>query len=228
MPEKLFGFEIDILNGVYFPRDDTEFALATIKQWAESFINKGDITRNKRIKILDMGSGTGILGISLYTLLKSYVDNIEVIFVDIFENALESTKINAKRYISSNSYKIIKSDLFSDDYFKGSVKFDVILFNAPYSPSIDEEINDVSKIDPSDLCWYGGKEGFETTVAFIEQLSLYCQKKSVLFLTSSTQTEQQPIIRTLKKVGFEIVEKKELRVFFETIVEYVCIFYGLD
>jgi HemK-like putative methylase len=226
VPEKLFGFEIEIKKGVYFPREDTEFALAAIQQWAETFKINGDITRKKRIKILDMGSGTGILGISLYTNLKSYVSEIEVIFVDIFENALESSKINAEKYIPSDSYKIIRSDLFSADYFKNSMEFDVILFNAPYSPSIDEEIDDVAKIEPSDLCWYGGKEGYETTVAFLEQLANFCQEGSVLFLTSSSQTEQSPIIQTLKKSGFEISEKKELKLFFETIIEYVCIFHA--
>ena len=72
-------------------------------------------------KILDLGCGYGIIGLSLLLTIK----NIEVVFSDINERALKITKENLKlnnvtgNLIQSNSFEKIKES------------FDVILLNPP-------------------------------------------------------------------------------------------------
>ena len=105
------------------------------------------------------------------------------------------------------------------------MKFDIIIFNAPYLPGIHEEINSSSEgtgILPGDLCWYGGEQGYETTLRFLNDCPKYFKRGGHLFLTSSTQTDQTPIINKLEENAFIILEKKQLKVDFETILEYIC------
>jgi len=112
-------------------------------------------------KILDMGSGTGIIGIH-------YMEKgNKVYFVDINENAVKCTKRN----ITANGMhgEVILSDLFSG--IKG--KFDFCLFNPPYLPSGDG--NDVS--------WTGGKIGNEIINKFIEQGKNFCD---VMYIIESS------------------------------------------
>lgn len=69
--------------------------------------------------VLDMGCGTGILG--LYCLKNG----ASVDFTDIDDNALENTKLNVSKY---DKYTITKSNLFDDI---GDKLYDVIIFNLP-------------------------------------------------------------------------------------------------
>ena len=230
---ELFGFEIEIGKDVYFPREDSELALGSIQKWADLISSSINSDKNGRIKILDMGSGTGILGIGAYSIFVKMVQEIHISFVDNFPPAIENLTVNAAKYIPQNRYIIINSDLFSAEYFRNRPKFDVVIFNAPYLPGFDtgfdansdsdansnseqglisdqeKEYNHVQdpRILPSDLCWYGGEKGYETTLKFLSEVPKFCVDDSWLFLTSSSLTEQDPILDSLSVNGFQVKSK---------------------
>ncbi|MCG8672522.1 MAG: methyltransferase [Pseudomonadales bacterium] len=76
------------------------------------------------LRVLDMGCGTGILGIIAALKGASYV-----MMADINDAAIENTKANIEKHQLSHRTKAVTSDLFSNITEKS---FDIILFNMPF------------------------------------------------------------------------------------------------
>ena len=104
-------------NGVLIPRPETELLVATVLKYATD-----------KSKILDIGTGSGCIAISLAKYLKS--DNVSA--CDISDKALNIAKKNAKNIIPNHNINFILSDLFSSV----SGKFDIIVSNPPYIDSV--------------------------------------------------------------------------------------------
>jgi release factor glutamine methyltransferase len=82
-------------------------------------------------KVLDMGCGSGCIGLSL---AKAW-PQAEVTLADVSEDSLELTRLNAERLgFSGHRLRIVRSDLF--EKLEGS-RFDLVVANLPYIPSKD-------------------------------------------------------------------------------------------
>jgi release factor glutamine methyltransferase len=105
--------------------------------------------------VLDMGCGSGCIGLSL---AKAW-PQAEVTLADVSEDALELTRLNAGRLgIAGRSVRVVRSDLF--EKLEGT-RFDLIVANLPYIPSA--EVNGLSrevKRDPH-LALDGGATGLD-------------------------------------------------------------------
>ena len=108
---QFWGRNFKVTDDVLDPRGDTETLIAEALQ-----------TPAKRI--LDLGTGSGILGI---TLAAEQVDAV-VVVTDISKAALLVAKTNAKRHHVEDRIEFIESDWF--DSLHG--KFDLIISNPPY------------------------------------------------------------------------------------------------
>ena len=116
---------------VLIPRQETEeLAVATLKMIVKMF------GKEPKIKIVDIGTGSGILGIYL----KEYFKNSHVICTDISEKALQIAEKNAKSHNVEIDFR--KGDMI--DPIKEEEKVDVIISNPPY-------IGDKSTVDPQTL-----------------------------------------------------------------------------
>ena len=100
-----------ITDDVLDPRGDTETLIA-------------EALKTPAKRILDLGTGSGILGI---TLAAEQVDAV-VAVTDISQAALAVAKANAKRYHVEDRIEFIQSGWF--DSLHG--KFDLIISNPPY------------------------------------------------------------------------------------------------
>ena len=95
-------------------------------------ILKNNILKNKNFeknskihpKILDIGVGSGIIGITA----ALEIEDSYVLGVDISEKALETAEKN-KQLLKVSNIKFLKSDLFENVEFK---QFDMIVSNPPY------------------------------------------------------------------------------------------------
>ena len=103
-------------ENVLIPRQDTEILVEEVIKIAK---------RINAIKILDLCTGSGIIGISL----AKYLENVQITSVDISEKALRVAKKNSKINEVENKITFIKSDLFSK---LENQKFDIIVSNPPY------------------------------------------------------------------------------------------------
>ncbi len=114
-------------------------------------------------RVLDMGTGTGCIGLSL---AKKWAQ-AEVTLADISEDALELARLNAERLkLSSQRCRFLRSDLFE----KITSEFDLIVSNPPYIPSGElAALSREVKRDPI-TALDGGASGLE----IIDRLILEC------------------------------------------------------
>ena len=130
-------------NDVLDPRPETEFIIEAFKKY---FIDK-----KQKLNIIDIGTGSGCIAISL---AKEYVNSI-ITANDISESALNVAKRNAKKYNIGNQIKFLCSDWI--DIYK---VYDVIVSNPPYLTvseykNISKEIKDY---EPK-IALLGGRDG---------------------------------------------------------------------
>ncbi|MBT3304390.1 methyltransferase [Candidatus Woesearchaeota archaeon] len=141
--------------------------------------------------VLDMGTGSGILAKEALKYAKT------VYAADI--------NPDAKRV---EGVKFIESDLFSNI---PKIKFDLILFNAPYLPN-DEGIEDPAL--------YGGKEGHETIFRFFSQAKEFLKADGKILLVFSSFTKQDKIDEFLTKNNWKFEEVDKVHISFEDIILY--------
>ena len=136
-----YGYNFKVNENVLIPRFETEELVEkTIK-----YINK---YFNNEIKILDIGTGSGCIAITLNKLL----DNSMVTAVDISKDALDVARENNK--INNTDVNFIESDVFSNI----NDKYDVIISNPPYI-SYDEDIMDVVYNNEPHMALYADGNG---------------------------------------------------------------------
>jgi len=142
--KEFFGVSFFVDKNVLIPRPETEILVEETLKILEARIMNYELWKGKKtLKILDIGTGSGCIIISLakayskkFSILNSKF-SIHFSASDISEKALKIAKKNAKKH--NANVKFIKSDLFKN--IKG--KFDLIIANLPYVPingSDDREI----------------------------------------------------------------------------------------
>lgn len=103
------------------PRPDTEILVETVLNFIKNSLSKNKQT----LQILDLGTGSGCIAISL----AHELPNAQVIAVDVSQPALSVAKQNAERVGVSN-IQFLQSDWFSE--LRAKQKFDIIVSNPPY------------------------------------------------------------------------------------------------
>ena len=125
--QEFYGRKFYVDKGVLIPRQDTEVLVEKMIEILKNNILKNkNLEKNSKIhpKILDIGVGSGIIGITAALEIKdSYV-----LGVDISEKALETAEKN-KELLKVPNIKFLKSNLFENVEFK---QFDMIVSNPPY------------------------------------------------------------------------------------------------
>ena len=101
------------------PRPETELIIDFIKSFKEKAYTS--------LKILDLGTGTGCIIISLFLELNKKI-NVTGDGIDISDDALEIAKKNARYHNLSSKINFFKSNWFSNV----KNKFDIIVSNPPY------------------------------------------------------------------------------------------------
>lgn len=114
---EFYGLEFSVDSSVLIPRPETELLVDTIIEE----------NKNTNLKILDIGTGSGIIAIAL---AKS-LEQPELFAIDISEAALANAKKNAIKNDVTDRIKFLQLDVRSDlTLIKES--FDIIVSNPPY------------------------------------------------------------------------------------------------
>lgn len=123
------------------------------------------LTPSAPSEILDMGAGSGVIGI---TLALEYGSQSKVSCVDISKDALEL----AQKNITSNGAEnctVQQSNLFDGL----DSKYDLIVANLPYVPEVDRSSLAAELTYDPDLALYSGKDGLDIIRKFIQKCPSY-------------------------------------------------------
>jgi release factor glutamine methyltransferase len=140
------------------PRPETEELVELVA--AECNRRHGGDEPAANLKILDVGTGSGVIALSLAMKLP----RARIVGVDISEEALSLARENADRLGLAEQVKIRQGDLL-DDF---SERFDVIVANLPYIAISDKKFLSREVEHDPDTALFGGERGDEVILRLIE------------------------------------------------------------
>ena len=157
-----YGNKFQIDERVLIPRFETEELVEnTIKYIERNF--------TEPIDIVDLGCGSGVIGLTLEKKVKT--NSLDLI--DISKDALEVTKIN-KDNLESNA------NLIENDFLEGiNKKYDLIISNPPYIKE-DEEIEDIVRNNEPHLALYAGADGLDCYKKILEKVKSNMKDKCLI------------------------------------------------
>ncbi|WP_094505801.1 peptide chain release factor N(5)-glutamine methyltransferase [Brucella thiophenivorans] len=146
---EFYGLPFRLSPETLEPRPDTEALVELVSPYIEKLIEQ-----HGRAMMLDMGTGTGAIVISL---LHQF-DKLNGIGLDVADGALAMARINAATNGVSQRFAALKSDWFSNV----TGRFHLIVSNPPYIPSkdIDDLSREVREHDPM-TALDGGDDGLD-------------------------------------------------------------------
>ncbi len=182
-----YGRTFKVNPHVLIPRADTEILI----EKALSKINAHDL-----YEILDLGCGTGIIGITIA--LERPLSNVTLI--DQSEHAIQNTKENQTLHQVTN-VMIQKSDWFRA---LDQTRFDVILSNPPYLEDNDPHLSQGLEDEPLDAL-VSGPTGIEAIQYIIENAKNHIKPSGWLFIEHGYN--QAIILKDLfEKNGYQHIE----------------------
>ena len=163
-------FVFEVAEGVLIPRPETEELVYRIAESAK-----------RGARILDIGTGSGAIAITLAKLVKE----AKVVAIDISSEALAIAKKNAERL--GAEVEFVEADALGDLSRLG--EFDIIVSNPPYIPQSD--IVDMRK----------------NVVDFEPHTALFVPDNDILKFYVATAENAQKMLREDGSLWFEIYEK---------------------
>jgi release factor glutamine methyltransferase len=121
--KEFWSLPFRVSKDVLIPRPETELLIEITLNTLRSL---SEIPENQTVKILDLGTGSGIIAIVLAFELPA----AEVTAIDLSYNALKVAKLNAKRHKVAERINFINSDWFGG--ISSKTKYDLVLANPPY------------------------------------------------------------------------------------------------
>ena len=155
------GYNYNITHDTLMPRFETEELVSKLIKYAKDKFDK-------KVSILDIGTGTGCIAITLSLELDS-----DVTAVDISDKALEVAKGNALKH--KKDIKFIKSDVYSNVFDR----YDIIVSNPPYIRE-DEEVEDIVKTNEPAIALYATDNGLYFYKKIISNAYKYIKKDHIL------------------------------------------------
>jgi len=206
---EFMGLEFRVSEFVFIPRPETEVLVEAVLQYVtrsppgggrqgHPLAGAGKVTR---LNILDIGTGSGCIAVSLAKFLSD--ENITA--TDISQEALEVAEYNAKLNNLAKRIRFIQGDLFSQ-YAIRNTQYDIIISNPPYIPTADiQDLQLEIKYEPA-VALDGGKYGLD----FYRNIVTYAPNylKVGGFLIMEMGFRQSKSIENIfkKSENFEIIE----------------------
>ena len=147
---EFFGMEFAVSPAVLIPRPETEHLVEAVIDRVRTEVSTEE--KESGLRILDIGTGTGILAIALAAKLA----RARVTAVDVSEEALAVARENAASNNVAGRIDFLPHDILALQLNGIGGPFDVIVSNPPYVST-----NDMSELQPEIL-------GFEPAVALTD------------------------------------------------------------
>jgi len=176
-----YNLNFYVEKGVFIPQKDTEILIEKTLQISEEYWDN-----EKKIKVLDIGTGCGNIVISLAKSRPQWIFTA----IDINEKALKVAKKNSLTQQLKN-IKFIQSNLFSN--IDISEKFDIIISNPPYISNKEyQNLSAATKKQPKEAL-LADNDGYFFYQEIIRQSCFFLNKKFLLILEIGYQQEKNII-----------------------------------
>lgn len=189
---EFMGFRFLVTRDVLIPRPETEILVEKVIR----YINRKTHCVNR---ILELGTGSGCIAISL----AKFLPQVGIDATDISMEALKIAKENAK--INNACVNFIESDLFSSSRLKPET-YDLIVSNPPYIPSKGiEKLQSEVRLEPV-IALDGGRDGLYFYRKLIKLSPKYLKDKGILIMEMGFNQHKK--IKNIFKnyTNFEIIE----------------------
>ena len=188
-----YGNIFKVNKNVLIPRFETEELVENTLKYIKKYFSLP-------VNIIDLGTGSGAIGISL----KKKLDNVFVTLLDISEDALSVAKENA------NSLNAEVSFIQSDMWENVSDKYDIIISNPPYIRN-DEEIEDIVRDNEPHLALYGGTDGLDLYRKIRDGLLNHVKDKFLLALEIG-DLQKNDVINIFRDIpNTKIIAKRDMQ-----------------
>lgn len=189
-----YGNIIKVNKNVLIPRRETEELVEKTVNYIKKYLSPN-------IDILDIGTGSGCIPITL----KKLLPNANITGADISKEALEVATSNA----SDNNTQVtfIESDVFTNI----TSKYDCIISNPPYI-RYDEEIMDIVKNNEPHLALFAEDEGLYFYKKIISESSKYLKEKFIIaFEIGEEQGESIKTIATSQFPNAKVLLEQDMQ-----------------
>lgn len=193
--KEFFGRDFYVDENVLIPRPETEDLVELVL----------DNTDSSPKSVLDLGTGSGVIGITL----ALQRPNWRLTLSDISEEALTIAKINAKKLKVFDKKQFVVADMIPP-----KTEFDIICANLPYVPTSFNRNKDISFEPPISL--YSGDDGLAHYRSLFDTLSQNNHRPELLAI-ESLEISQPELIKIARTHNFQLKESKRLSLLFELI-----------
>jgi len=160
--QEFWGLDLIVTPAVLIPRPETEHVVESVLELFRSRDLGGRQRPPRRVRIVDVGTGSGCIALAL----AKELPEAEICATDISPAALEVAQANAARLELENRIRFHQGNLLQD---LGS-KFDFVVSNPPYvGESEQEQVQlEVRKFEPR-VAVFSGPTGLEVIDRLIPQ-----------------------------------------------------------
>jgi len=193
---EFFGLQFIVNHDVLIPRPETE-------ELVEWIIKEN---KNKTASILDIGTGSGCIAISL----KKYFPESSVTAIDISERALDVAKENASA--NNTSVKFHKMDILNKDECSTLAEFDIIVSNPPYVRESEKLLmrKNVLNYEPNEALFVPDDDPFKFYKAISELSILHIKRGGILFFEINENLSAE-LMEMIDSMGFvDTVVRKDI------------------
>ncbi|APZ47839.1 protein-(glutamine-N5) methyltransferase, release factor-specific [Polaribacter reichenbachii] len=195
---EFYGYPFFVDKNTLIPRPETE----ELVEWILNEIENLDLSENKKLNILDIGTGSGCIPISLAKNLK----NTTISSIDVSADALKMAKKNAE--LNKVNINFIENDILATNNLPES--YDIIVSNPPYVRELEKvEIqNNVLENEPHLALFVSDDDPLIFYNKIAELAKKHLSKSGILFFEINQYLGKETLEMLIKK-GFKNVELRK-------------------
>ena len=201
-----YGRDFIVTPDVLIPRPETEMMVDAVLNLAgKSYlpgVKPAPRVLPKNPRILDVGTGSGCIAISLALEFSEAI----VVASDISKEALEVAKKNAEKL--GAKIEFIKSDLLDDV----SADFDVVVANLPYVDPEWDWVDGKALAQEPELALYSGDGGLKLIKKLINQV---VRRKIPYLILEADPCQHERIVEYAGDKGYSLVKTRGFILIFQ-------------
>ncbi len=190
---EFYGLKFIVDKNVLIPRPETEILVETILE---------KYKKDEELKILDIGTGSGNIPITLAINLPES----KVISIDISAEAIKVAEQNRELHDLKSRIGFIKSDILTENLEKYNNTFNIIVSNPPYVKKEEFETlqKEIIEFEP-EIAVTDFEDGFKFYKEISKKSKSLLKEKGILFFEVG-QGQAEEVKSIMEKNGFTNVE----------------------